>query len=533
MKKTANVCIPWRDTVYRIGALLLFGGVFLMLALNAKSLAVTYWKGDSLTAIDQLMMFVVMLAAAAMMCFPQKFLPRMAAFMLLLGSSRIFFGDIFLTILIPVILLLTAIGGRWNRVFPPLMRRHIPTPWLCLIGAVCVGVKFVVTLVRFIRVLISVFGGEAGRVSLWVRLTINGAQGMFLLLVILAGVFLLLFFTQPVPRDAISDVTISRTVIRRDNPCFRVAGFVLLAHLAISLITNRDVFSYIDRFWEYVAVLLPYVIELIAIILVFARKRSNLLWLVFCLMFISVGTGYAGWPKWLFMLMLIPAVGFVGNDPIFEREGMKITPADIVLLAVFALLLIADVRALVTGIRTLLEAQPHKVTPEYRADAWPEVLELFGIVLRDAAMAMLVLFSRLERCKTTIVAKALTNIARIKNIRRNFQNAAGRKICRLAYVFSSIFVVLMLISLAGALVCLLLFITDAIYGWLPFDVPIMMVVYCLAAALVFFFDAMGTWFIYAYGQAADDLHKVSHRLTFGLALPRVDGRRSDDDLPDF
>ena len=61
----------------------------------------------------------------------------------------------------------------------------------------------------------------------------------FAIAAIILGLFSLLFFTQPAPREAIADVSIARSVTSRGNACFVMASLVFLSDLVLMILGDR------------------------------------------------------------------------------------------------------------------------------------------------------------------------------------------------------------------------------------------------------------------------------------------------------
>lgn len=509
MKRTALACTPWRNNMYNIAAGILALGVLLSLIASAKSLAITFWKIDSVAAVNRLLGYVILLAAAAMFFFREKYRFRFAAFALLIGCLSVTRSAF--VALAALCLLLSSVGFVGNRA----IFKKLPTPWICLLGA--------------LFVLLELLSGD-----------IFGSKLKFTTvayLITLAGIFLLLFFTQPQRRAALADFTVLRATRRARNPAFFAAAMFMLADLLFSIFLKLKSDLGFSLASNPIQFLLPIVLYIVCIFLLCSRKPAKRFGLaLFFLFLIYQSDFYPGsYPLLLFVLLFVSAYGFKGNDNLLHSEEHHLTVIDIVALSALLLCLVGNIHDLVSTIRALLDTQPHKLTAAYRKQAVLTVLPAFAHILRSAALMLLVACTKLEQTETSFIAAVRAFFGKMAAYCRNFQKNCGSKIQKYAYILSTINIVLMFVCLCAAALSFALGVgagvSDVIAAYIPFKV-IAACPFALGGAVTFFFSALATWFIYAYGQIAQDIHTKGFSRA-GCSYTKVDATETDNDLPDF
>lgn len=509
MKRTALACAPWRNNIYNIAAGILALGVLLSLIASAKSLAITFWKIDSVAAVNRLLGYVILLAAAAMFFFREKYRFRFAAFALLIGCLSVTRSAS--VALAALCLLLSSVGFVGNGA----LLRKIPTPWICLLGALFVLIEIFFG---------NIFGG---------KITFGGLAYLITLL----GILLLLFFTQPQRRDALADFTVLRATRRARNPAFFAAAMFMLADLLFSvLFTGRSVFVP-SAFLNSIQFILPIILYILCICMLCSRKPGNRFGLLLFFLFLIYQSDFypGSYPLLLFVLLFVSAYGFKGNDNLLHSEEHHLTVIDIVILTGLLLCLVGDVRSHINTIRSLLDTQPHKLTAAYRKEAVLTVLPSFAHILRNIALMLLVAFAKLEQAETTFISRIRAFFGKMAAYCRGFQKNCGSKIQKYAYILSTINIVLMFVCLCAAGLSFALGVGAGVSDVIGKYIPTSVLIACpfaLGGAVTFFFSALATWFIYAYGQITQDIHtkgfsRAQHNYT------KLDATETDNDLPDF
>ena len=523
------VSTPWRNSVYRIAFILLVVGTVLMLLSSAKSLVTSFWNGGAVYVVGTLLGCALLVYGGYMLMHHDRYSFRFASIVLLLGAFSTMSGAL-LRWIVPLCLLVSALGFRGNQPFRFWFFRKLPTSWLCLVGAACSGVSLIVRLLDTFRAL-SLLSDAANKTMYnYAGTTFAGAAAM---MVISAAFFLFLFFTQTMPRPEIRDCTVSRAERNRGNLLLTLTGILMLVRFVLVVLPMLRYGA------PYSGMILlknaaPLLLYFVTAILLWRAKKENILWLCVIFLYLSMGTSF--FPFIFFVILFMDAVGYTGNTEVSENGRIRLTMLEIFALGAVVLMLVDALHGHVSNVLKIIDGQPHKLTAFYRKEAIWSLLPSYGRLLTIAAVGLTVLGRKLVMADTTVVAKALRIFVWMKNVVRDFQKNSGTRIQRLAYVFSTIFMICCLVSLSAATVVLVIWILEKAFPiaaecitWAP---SILLAVYGYGLALSCFLSALGTRLTYAFGQITGDVHGGA--LFSGKTSVRsIKASDTDSDLPEF